>query len=516
MSIQDFVNVAGRAGRPGKDTEGQVIFIPDRIYRTSITRSAKGYEAYAIRTSQETALARANEYFFPPPNAFVVQSALQEIQLELETAASENYLPQLSVSAQTTLLALHAAGLIDAEDLERFFSSSLATIQLQRTASVGSIARIAGEYLADTIERNGEARVKRFSKTALSIDSCEALDRALRSLFEMGYDFSEPLRVNGRIDKDRIEPLIKAVLAVPQLRNNDYFPDENAATGAAELLSQWMNGASFTEMASNPRFGRKTEKVVDFLAAAADRLAWGLGSAYLLLELITEEAKEAITDWLDISFQQPLNPEFGLIPLYIEYGVNNATAAFLALLGISERETAQALANAFNSEQQIHQDFPSFETVERWMRSLTREKVSSFGSLRGYRVRVLYNDLNLREDGDATDERTGRTVSLTVQPRDATPSELEALIGELCFVRPSSTEKETLSVFELATRRFIGTLTAPSSRDYNQISPTNTRVYGVVLRHMLQQATSWSGFDAKGSEERRRADLGHLLVKVWT
>ena len=66
MSVADFANIARRAGRAGKDTEGQVILLPSDLRSVFSTRQ------------------QGREYLFPSEDKFYVQSGLQAIEDALE------------------------------------------------------------------------------------------------------------------------------------------------------------------------------------------------------------------------------------------------------------------------------------------------------------------------------------------------------------------------------------------------------------------------------------------------
>lgn len=447
MSQADFANIAGRAGRAGRDTEGQVIFLPSDI------------------SEWPEAKRKGGQYLFPPASAFVVQSALRAIEEELEKAAIVDKAASLSPAAQVMLLALQAAGLTSEDELLRFFSSSLATHQLSRPA--GPMAAIARAYLARAEEEHGQEKLDRYAKTALPLTDCETLDEALQSLIDSGYHLSNGLQVDGRIAIDRIAPLIEAVFTVPRLK-----PTKLDVDTVSDVLAKWMNGATYTELATLEPFDGKVEKVVSFLGAAGNDLAWGLGAAYLLLDLLAPNR---------------LHPELGLLPLYVEFGVNQAPAAYLSLLGVSEREAANALSQTFIQQVRDGEEvsaWQTFEDVEKWMQALTARDVRMIGGPGTFRARMLLEDLGLRaEDVEGNEVDTLRsTVELlpSMAASDLSP------VGELCeFVR-STDYPDAIEAFGQMTGQLWGYVNN-AARLEGFASGSLNQVFGVAIRHRAQR-----------------------------
>jgi hypothetical protein len=443
MSKADFANIAGRAGRAGRDTEGQVVFLPARLNQWT-------------EVQQE-----GEQYLFPPATAFHVQSALQTIEEELEKAATIAEVSELSPAAQVTLLALQAAGLASEEQLLRFFSSSLATHQLARPAA--PMAAAARAYLARALDQHGEAKLDRFAKTALPLSSCETLDAALQALMEEGFDVSTGLQAEGLMSADRIMPLIDAVFKVPRLRPTEMKNIELETV--TEVLVSWMNGATYTELAKLDLFSGKVEEVVDFLGAAGNDLAWGLGAAYLLLDLLAPDR---------------VHPDFGVLPLYVEFGVNQAPAAYLSLLGISEREVANALSQAFirSHEGEAAGAFLGFDEVETWMQALTSLDVRSIVGVGTFRTRMLLEDLGLRAD----EIETGGTDTLRSSVRLLAPVAANdaSLVGELCEFSRGTDNPDTIEAIGRITGQRWGFVISPRALE-TFASGALDRVFGVAI-----------------------------------
>ena len=173
----------------------------------------------------------------------------------------------------------------------------------KQTKPAKVLARAAHSYLDRKIRETSEEQVEIYSKTALPFDDCVKLESELQALLDGGYDVSIGVSTLGAVSANRLAPLLTAVLAIDRLRsrvNQGHDPRE-----IANALALWMNGAQYRDLAALPMFEGKLERAVKFVGAAGSELSWGFGSAFLILDRLTSGA---------------LDPEFGLLPLFVELG----------------------------------------------------------------------------------------------------------------------------------------------------------------------------------------------------
>jgi superfamily II DNA/RNA helicase len=449
VSIPDFVNIAGRAGRAGRDTEGHIILLPTNLDR------------------QTRVIRDGRRYLFPDDEAFVILSALRAIEEELENAVSVDEANDLSTPAQSVLLALHAAGFASESDLEKFFSATLAT--RQRHADVTSIASTSQKYLKGAQERHGEDRLSRFSKTALPLSACEVLDSALQSLISSGYDVLSGLRIDGRIASSRLTPLVDALFSVDQFRIGPLSKVDASTT--ADVLAQWMNGTAYRDLAELPIFKGNIENVVAFIGIASRQLSWGFGSAYLLIDLLAPGA---------------VNQEFGLLPLFVEFGVNEAAAAYVCLLGVSDRDTASALGRSYirSFGDGAISIWHPFGEVESWLRELTTAEIRLIDGLGEYQRQVLLDDLGIRDAGIRSNAAS-RLFSIVDLGPDSVTSE-QTFAGDLCYFADAS---GSIQVFGQITDRYWGTIRNPRAL-YEFAGNDFASLTGLTLRQRNSPTTA--------------------------
>ena len=125
---------------------------------------------------------------------------------------------------------------------------------------------------------------------------------------------------------------------------NDYSVESVTA-----MIEAWIRGDDYAALARalglNPDRLSRTVRAVNELSSY---LAWGAGS---LLSLASADERHE-------GFQP-------LLPYYIRFGVNSAVAAYLRLLGISDRTGALAIGERYPVDQ--GQDYAA---VEAWTRSI--------------------------------------------------------------------------------------------------------------------------------------------------
>ncbi len=110
--------------------------------------------------------------------------------------------------------------------------------------------------------------------------------------------------------------------------------------------------------------------------------------------------------------------------------MNNPPAAYLSLLGVSERGAANALASKYKEaygDDRVVVWHP-FTEVEEWMRQLTEEDLRDLFPSRAFRYRILLDDLGL----SSTRAMEGRTATLLALVRLNPELAHSTVVGELC------------------------------------------------------------------------------------
>lgn len=308
----NFENLAGRAGRPFRDSEGRVILIPNSMATARVVESGR-------------------KYLLVDDEALRARSQLEALAAWLEKGSGD--MLDLPVGDQALVLSFSAAGLTDEEALESFWEQTLWSVQDDATRST-SVARGCARTIRQAEQRVGRDRVQLASKTGFSLSSIETLRTAIIGVAERFI--LDPLRTPEAGFEELLPPMLEAVLLMPETRRGklESKPDRDAHFAP---LRCWLDAEPYPViLASAVASGAlaATSKLGDVVRYCSDLstwLSWAFGAAYAVLASIIEN----------------VDPWIGVLPLLTRYGVPSRAAAYVALLGVSDRIAAHDLGEWF-------------------------------------------------------------------------------------------------------------------------------------------------------------------------
>lgn len=325
-SFRDFANMAGRAGRPGWDTEGLTLYVPP-----SITR----------RNRLDTTTTR---YLVPQEEDFLVESALAAQLQELLADPRVRPLAELPEQLQQVLLALWASGVSDEEEVRRFLSHLLASPDL----AVDPLPALIASSLEDA-QAQHPRKLGRFARTALPLSTCLDLDEQVQSLRERSATAEWTASVASQV-----AVVATLLVSVPffATRVRSGLPERADLSVIPEVIEAWVAGVGYAAIAGllTERTGGTFDeaRAVSVVTAAAGLLAWGAGS---LLSIAAED--------------EPIVDAEPLLPYFIRFGVSSEVAAYLRLLGVSDRLGTAFLAARYPDDGEA----VTLQSVESWTRS---------------------------------------------------------------------------------------------------------------------------------------------------
>jgi len=335
MDIRDFLNMAGRAGRPLRDTEGQIILVPHDF------------------TARSTRLARS--YFFPSDEALKLKSAFEECEAAL-TEYYDHDTP-LPIHYQAMLLALVASGFSTEEEIGSFLGRTLAARQSRRSRE--RITSAAWHYISSKGQRWTPEEYRLLASTGLSADGAEVLYDETVQLIATNPVALELVDLSDETGPAWLRQILEIIAQVPDLQTDTFRP--GSTFPHAEVLISWMNFASYPQLAANNAFSGEVEKVVEYIGAHADRIAWGIGAIYLVAKYRSDLEGVAV------------EPRLGALPLFLRFGVNSLPASLLCLIGLSDRVAGRVLADAYMRD---HDEADArIESLQQWLESLDEETV---------------------------------------------------------------------------------------------------------------------------------------------
>jgi len=341
MSVRDFRNTAGRAGRAFKETEGHAILVA-----ADQREAARLHRKYLDAPTLEPVLSQLAKLYVR-----LLQARLPSVTLTgIPDPDSLDLLDPTDSDAQLTevvdfqLLAMLAEELVETDDepilataIESAIGNTLAARQLgARGISIRPFARFATRRIRELRQRVPEAKRRAaFLRTGLSIAGCET---ALRGALDIAAFISHDadLLTQSRWPELR-GLLVEAAIGVEEVQTSA------AAVGARlealpALVADWMAGHSHDDLralhggvldASDPlQFAGRLDRVI------VHDLAWVLSAVVQLLS--AELGTEAF-----------LPPSVTSIAAMAKYGVGTPAACFAASLGIRNRRDAQRIGDLF-------------------------------------------------------------------------------------------------------------------------------------------------------------------------
>jgi hypothetical protein len=321
----DFVNIAGRAGRPRVDTEGRVILIPDSLV-------------------QATAIEIGRKYVLVGEAALRVMSQFDELEEELRKAKGD--LRQMPFQDQSLILGLRAAGLVDETSVNSFLTQTLWSIQEADDQLVADASVIASDSVMKAEATIGEQRMILASKLGVSLSSSERMRELLveqKDAFSSSDDAASQRR--------QLEVLLSASLAIPEVQHGALATEPAPHTHLPPLI-EWIDGSEYDVVLAVAvksgalKASATTADAVRYTSDLSTWLSWSFGAAC------------AILNSLEIS-----NSYLTMLPLRIRYGVSSGAAGCISLLGVVDRRAAEVLGKSFEESGRP----TSLQEIEKWM-----------------------------------------------------------------------------------------------------------------------------------------------------
>jgi hypothetical protein len=312
VSEFDFENLAGRAGRPRIDNEGRVLLVPDHLAMADVKEVGK-------------------KYLLAGTEALRVKSQLEQLAHRLQE--NDSGLRGLSPSDQSLVLGLKAAGLDQEDLLTSFIEQSLWAVQERNDDLVENTSAQIGLDLQAAAEQVGDENLALAAKLGLSFTSAEALRERLLTSIDVFEDVPSWDRNKA------IETLLAAVLEIPEVNSHGLFQRHRQAVEHLQPVIGWIDGLSYEEILIACREANlltgsaDVSDSVSYCSDVSTWLSWAFGAAILILESATSNAHEQLKT----------------LPLLVKYGVPTLAAAYISLLGVSDRRAAFILGNEFSA-----------------------------------------------------------------------------------------------------------------------------------------------------------------------
>lgn len=337
MSVREFRNMAGRAGRPFREAEGHVVLVAkDRREAARLRRKyVDDPQPEAVRSTLVrlyARLVRARLGAFPP------QRAVPE-DLDLEELTSDGELTQWLETLDLELLMLLAEEVVETEDeallletVRDVLGNTLGAFQLGANQyTLTPLVRFAARRVRALAARVPDANLRgAFLRTGLSLSGCESAREAARAV--LAYVESDP----GLLEDERWPELRRLLLDEGVLVDEIKHACQQERVEphrVAELAEGWMDGQPIDELRDRhgPALGvtdaMRFATVLDRLVV--QNLAWVLSA---VLQLGDHEREQVLSGAVRAS------------PAMAKYGVNTEPACYAAsIIGAWSRRDAMTL-----------------------------------------------------------------------------------------------------------------------------------------------------------------------------
>jgi len=335
ISARDYWNIAGRAGRAGRETEGTIIHI---VTKESDERDFQYYLDHRKEVEP-------------------VSSALFQLLVDLlferltESALSERLDPET-----LALLVEEGIEFFSDEIIETILNETLVQTQATRSGVDTKGLRRAFQGSAESITRRvpDKSYWSVYSSTGLSSNSCEIL----RSYIIRNKDivFNLLKKAGPANIADMTKMLLEACLTLPEMRSDQEF-----GVSYNELLQSWLSGTSINEIiAEFEEQVTSLEELANFIEDFfAFRLPWGI-SAFLRIAI------------KELGLKSEELSDFALFfPTMVKFGVPMPAASWALSAGIPFRKTGIAIAAKYSQETSQ----PNFKDFTEWLGKLHSEEL---------------------------------------------------------------------------------------------------------------------------------------------
>ncbi|MFV2044656.1 MAG: DEAD/DEAH box helicase [Anaerolineales bacterium] len=331
--VRDFWNLAGRAGRALRETEGEIIILDTGVPKPRRVR--RFIDAGHAEPAESQILYLLTRLLDEYPE--VSEEALSQLLEDEEDGVRFARTIQAIDSHLLEIMAEDVALEAEDDDFRSLFENLFATHQAEsHDLEYGTVYREALEELlvqrrSSVLRRVPEGSRKRYARSSISINSAILIDQSAEQ-------FVADLSNLPALTEDSLLHVLELVTQTAELEGRD--PLEMSL-----LADRWITTGSYDEVfrAIEDKFRTYDQAVTYVERELSYRLSWVVNGLLRLLETTDEFAlardQGGIPQWLE------------LLPQFLRYGAASKEMVWAMSLGIADRTYGSWILQRFADEQ---------------------------------------------------------------------------------------------------------------------------------------------------------------------
>lgn len=373
IRVRDFWNIAGRAGRAGRETEGQIIFL---VFNENDERLFKKYTDKANIEKGRSLLFLLLEYL---------------VNNRISSSDLEKYLERYFEPSLLNLLVEETVDTLDEEFIKEILGYSLFMIQSEKEGYdiaplVEGMLSIGRKFY---LQVEDSALREVYSKTGFHLSSCDKLSEFIESNIDELKEIIEnddyeillqqSLDIFYEIDEMNEEKIDSSILKENDRILSDFVMKWIKGTYISELKTLW--DTSFSETNIKDKMQLYINQLLNY------RYPWGI-TVFLLILIyhLNRHFDDMPEDFED------LPEKVRNLPSFIKYGLNKIPACMAKSIGVSTREASLEIASICPSGN-------NFEEFIIWFANLDITDIKDLDISEFERRNILYlsQKLNIKK-----------------------------------------------------------------------------------------------------------------------
>jgi len=298
-------NLAGRAGRALKDTEGHVILMDSGFNQIFTDEEFIRFQS------------RFYQYMLSILNDTTYLEDVEVIESDLLARFYKNEISQDNINESSEDLLKSTLFYNQANVDEYRMALSQLTNDMKRIVNIPNLKGI---------------QLKVFAETGLGLKHCQQLDDKAKQIEPTSLKF----RQQGSLNWLQIQEIISfCMLEKPRFSERILKNIENKM----EIIRNWVLGKPIIEISKQQGFldTKSLNDLTNFLYGyVADELPWVNAAFIKLID----------SNYSDNSYESQVDYEYHLLPSYLKYGVNNPGGLLLCMAGLEDRDLANHLSQS--------------------------------------------------------------------------------------------------------------------------------------------------------------------------